>query len=100
MIKKNTPHINCAYQWLNHIVSPEANAQVAEYFGEAPANPKSCALTKNPDHCAQYHAEETSFWDNVYYWTTPIEQCIDGRRNVECIGYDDWVKAWSKLRSS
>jgi len=100
MVKKNTEHINCAYQWLNHIVSPEANAQVAEYFGEAPANTKSCALTKNPDHCTQYHAQETGFWDNVYYWTTPIEQCIDGRKDVECIGYDDWVRAWTELQNS
>ena len=33
------------------------NAQVAEWFGEAPANEKSCALTANKDHCADFHAE-------------------------------------------
>jgi putative spermidine/putrescine transport system substrate-binding protein len=100
MIKKDTPNINCSYLWLNHIVSPEANAQVAEYFGEAPANTKSCALTTNPDHCTQYHAEETDFWNNVWYWTTPVEECIDGRSDVECIGYDEWVRAWTELISS
>ena len=31
--------------WLNHIISPEANAAVAEWFGEAPANTKACDLT-------------------------------------------------------
>ena len=31
------------YKWMNHIVSPKANAAVAEWFGEAPANEKSCA---------------------------------------------------------
>jgi putative spermidine/putrescine transport system substrate-binding protein len=100
MVKKDTPNINCAYLWLNHIVSPEANAQVAEFFGEAPANTKSCALTKNPDHCTQYHAEETDFWNNVYYWTTPVEQCLDGRTDVECIGYDEWVRAWTEMLNS
>jgi putative spermidine/putrescine transport system substrate-binding protein len=100
MIKKDTPNINCSYLWLNHVVSPEVNAQIAEYFGEAPANPKSCALTKNTDHCNQYHAEETGFWDNVYYWTTPVEECVDGRTDVKCIGYDEWVRAWSQLRSA
>lgn len=100
MIKKDTANINCAYLWLNHVVSPEVNAQIAEFFGEAPANPKSCALTKNTDHCTQYHAEETDFWNDVYYWTTPVEECVDGRTDVKCIGYDEWVRAWSQLRSS
>ena len=94
MIKKDTPNINCAYLWLNHVVSPEVNAQIAEYFGEAPANQKSCALTKNKDHCTVFHAEETDFWSNVYYWTTPVENCVDGRTDVKCVAYDEWVRAW------
>ena len=100
MVKKDTPNVNCAYLWLNHVVSPEVNAQIAEFFGEAPANQKSCALTKNKDHCTQYHAEETDFWNDVYYWTTPVEQCVDGRTDVKCVGYDEWVRAWSTLRSA
>ena len=100
MIKKDTPNINCAYLWLNHVVSPQVNAQIAEYFGEAPANQKSCALTKNADHCAVFHAEETDFWSNVYYWTTPVENCVDGRTDVQCVAYDEWVRTWSELRST
>ncbi len=100
MVKKDTPNVNCAYLWLNHIVSPQVNAQIAEYFGEAPANAKSCALTTNPDHCTQYHAADTAFWNDVYYWTTPTETCLDGRTDTKCVAYDDWVKAWSQLRSA
>ena len=100
MVKKDTANVNCSYQWLNYIVSPQVNAQIAEYFGEAPSNQKSCALTANKDHCAQFHAEETGFWNDVYYWTTPTANCLDGRTDTKCIAYDDWVKAWSQLRSS
>ena len=100
MVKKDTANVNCSYQWLNYIVSPQVNAQIAEYFGEAPANEKSCALTENKEHCAQFHAEETGFWNDVYYWTTPTANCLDGRTDTKCIAYDDWVKAWSQLRSS
>ena len=70
------------------MVSPEVNAQIAEYFGEAPANTKSCALTKNKDHCTRSTPQETDFWDNVYYWTTPVENCVDGRTDVKCVAYD------------
>lgn len=100
MIAKDTTNINCAYKWANYIVSPEVNAQIAEYFGEAPANSKSCALTDNKDHCDQFHAEETDYWTDVWYWTTPTDKCLDGRTDVQCVAYKDWVSAWTTLRSS
>jgi putative spermidine/putrescine transport system substrate-binding protein len=100
MIKKDDANINCSYQWLNYVVSPQVNAQIAEYFGEAPSNQKSCALTENKDHCTQFHAADTAYWNDVYYWTTPTANCLDGRTDTKCVAYDDWVKAWSQLRSS
>ena len=100
MVAKDTPHLNCAHQWLDYIVSPEVNAEIAEYFGEAPANSKSCELTQNEDHCAQFHADTEDYWTNVWYWTTPTEQCLDGRTDATCVPYKDWVAAWTSLRSS
>jgi len=100
MISKNTESIDCAYKWLNWIISPATNAQAAEYFGEAPANSKACALTASKTHCESYHAEETDYWSNVYYWKTPTEECLDGRTDVKCIPYAEWVKAWSSFRNS
>ena len=100
MIAAEAAHPNCAYLWMDHIVSPEANAQVAEYFGEAPSNEKSCALTSDEDHCTIYHASETDYWTDVYYWTTPIEQCLDGRTDVTCIPYAQWVTAWQEVRGA
>jgi putative spermidine/putrescine transport system substrate-binding protein len=99
MIVKDTPNINCAYKWVNHIVSPEANAAVAEWFGEAPANAKSCELTADKDHCATFHAGEADYWTDVYYWNTPTTACLDGRTDVQCIPYSEWGTAWSALRS-
>jgi putative spermidine/putrescine transport system substrate-binding protein len=97
MINSKTKNINCAYKWLDHIVSPEANAAVAEWFGEAPANQKSCGLTADPNHCTIFEAEETDFWSNVYYWTTPTKKCLDGRGDI-CIGFDEWIKAWTEIK--
>ena len=44
MVATDAPNRNCAYAWMDHIISPEANAAVAEYFGEAPSNPKACDI--------------------------------------------------------
>ncbi len=99
MIAKDTPNINCSYKWLDWIVSPEINAEAAEYFGEAPANQLACGLTANADHCDVFHAGDTDYWTDVYYWNTPTTACLDGRTDVECLPYSEWATAWTSLRS-
>lgn len=99
MVSANTKNINCSYKWLDWIAGPTANAQVAEWFGEAPANSKSCALITDATFCDTYHAGEEAFWKNVYFWNTPSEKCIDGRTDVKCVPYAQWSKAWSSLRN-
>jgi putative spermidine/putrescine transport system substrate-binding protein len=99
MINSKTKNINCSYKFVNHITSAPVNIQIAEYFGEAPGNSKSCALASNPDHCAIYHAEETDYWKDVWYWTTPVAKCLDGRTDVTCKDFAAWVEAWTAIRS-
>ncbi|MEN3305378.1 MAG: putative spermidine/putrescine transport system substrate-binding protein, partial [Micromonosporaceae bacterium] len=84
MIAAKAAHPNCAYQWMNWIVGPTANAQVAEYFGEAPANQKACALTTDKSFCETYHAGDAAYAEKIWYWSTPIPQCLDGRTDVTC----------------
>lgn len=98
MVSSKAKHPNCAYMWLNHIISPQANAGVAEWFGEAPSNAKSCDLTADANHCANFHATDAAYWGDVWYWTTPTAECLDGR-DVECVPYTEWVNAWNKLRA-
>jgi len=98
MISDKAKHPNCAYMWMNHIISPEANAAVAEYFGEAPSNKLSCAKTADKNHCATFHAEDEAYFAQVWYWTTPIAQCLDGRTNVTCKDYLAWTQAWTTIK--
>jgi putative spermidine/putrescine transport system substrate-binding protein len=100
MVSSGAAHPNCAYMWLNHIISPVANAGVAEWFGEAPSNAKSCDLTADKNHCATFHSSDDAYWSDVYYWNTATETCLDGREDVKCVPYSEWVKAWSSLRNS
>ncbi len=100
MINSKTKVPNCAYRFVNHITSAPVNIQIAEYFGEAPGNSKSCALASNPDHCDIFHAEETDYWTDVWYWTTPTAKCLDGRTNVTCMDFAKWVEAWTAIRGT
>ena len=100
MVSSHAKNPNCAYMWINHIASPAANAGVAEWFGEAPSNAKSCELTADKNHCTTFHATDDAYWEDVYYWNTATELCLDGRTDVKCVPYAEWVKAWSSLRNS
>ena len=96
MIAKDAKHPNCMYEWMNWIIEPKVNAEVAEWFGEAPAQELACKETANKNFCAEYHAEEPQFWERVYYWETPLADCGNGEEN--CMDYNDWVKAWTSIK--
>jgi putative spermidine/putrescine transport system substrate-binding protein len=98
MVSSESEHPNCSYMWMNHISEPKVQAQVAEYFGEAPANQKACNFTTDPRHCATYHANDPRFASRIHYWTTPIAQCLDGRKDVTCTDYGDWTQAWTEIK--
>ena len=98
MVSSKSKNSNCAYAWMNHIISPEGNAAVAEYYGESPSNSKSCDLTEDPKFCDAYHAGDADYADQIWYWTTPIEQCLDGRTDVKCTDYGDWTQAWTEVK--
>jgi putative spermidine/putrescine transport system substrate-binding protein len=105
MISSEAANPNCAYLWLDHIISPEANAAVAAWFGEAPANEKACAeITSlpaaygaDPAHCDIYHADDEEFFDQIEYWKTPVSDCGDDR-GEECKTYDEWVTGWNEVK--
>jgi len=97
MISAKAKHPNCMYMWMNHIISPEANAKATEYFGEAPSNTKACALTTDKEHCTKFHAEDEDYFKKVAFWTTPEKDCGDDRGAV-CKDYSEWVSAWTTIK--
>ncbi len=98
MLSSEAEHPNCAYEWFNHITEPKVQAEVAEWFGEAPANAKACDLTSDPKHCENYGATgKDQYLDELYYWATPIADCGDDRGEV-CTTYEDWVQAWNEVK--
>jgi len=98
MISSTAAHPNCMYMWMDYITSPEVQAQVAYYFGEAPANPKACDLiTDDPTHCDVFRATDQSFYDSVYFWATPRSACLDGKGS-DCVPFSEWIKAWTEIK--
>jgi putative spermidine/putrescine transport system substrate-binding protein len=96
MISSHARHPNCMYMWMNWIIEPKVNAEVAEFFGEAPAQSLACQHTKEKDFCANYHAGNPGFWKRVYYWQTPVADCGNGE--TDCKDYNAWVQAWTSIK--
>ncbi len=97
MVSSKAQHPNCAYAWLNYIASPEANATATEYFGEAPSNQAACDF-RSEGSCEAYHAGDAEYAKQIWYWTTPIAECVDGRTDVKCTDYAQWTTAWSEIK--
>ena len=97
MVATKAKNKNCAYMWLDHIISPGANAAVAEYFGEAPSNKLACAQTSDPNHCETFHAEDEEYFERVHFWSTPRADCNDDDDSTNCKDVDDWTEAWTTI---
>jgi putative spermidine/putrescine transport system substrate-binding protein len=102
MMAAEAAHPNCMLLWMNHMMSPEANAQATVWFGEAPVTPQACEAAEaiSPGHCEQMHAEDEAYFDKVWYWSTPQEDCADADAATTCKTQDDWVQAWTTIRGS
>ena len=97
MLSSKAKHPNCMALWMNWITTPTVQAQVAEWFGEAPANLKACKETSDKGHCDTFKAGDKAFHDSIAFWATPTRNCRDDRGNT-CVDYSKWVQAWTEIK--
>ena len=102
MMYSEAEHPNCMLMWMNHMMSAEANSQATVWFGEAATSPQACEAAEalSPGHCEAQHADDTAYWENIWYWSTPQESCADDDDATTCVTQDDWVEAWTTLRGA
>ncbi len=98
LLATNAPHPNCAYKWMAWASTPKVQAQQAIYFGETPANTKSCAYmdAQSAGSCAQYHANAPeSYFATIKFWKTPLAACGNGKN--DCMDFTKWQQAWTSI---
>ena len=89
MLSSAAKHPNCMLKWMAWMLTPEVQAQVAEYFGEAPANPKACKYLDAgygsygiPDFCDRLRRQRPGFYNTIAFWKTPQADCGDERHRA------------------
>ena len=103
MLAKDAAHPNCMLKWMDWMSQPGTQQQVAEYFGEAPANLKACDLIDAKPgaygykgFCTDQHASDDAYAANVKFWKTPLADCGDAR-GATCVDFSKWVSAWDEI---
>jgi putative spermidine/putrescine transport system substrate-binding protein len=103
MLAKDAAHPNCMLKWMDWMSQPGTQQQVAEYFGEAPANLKACDLIDSKPgaygykgFCTDQHASDDAYASSVKFWKTPLADCGDSR-GATCVDFSKWVSAWDEI---
>lgn len=106
MMSANAQHPNCMLKWMAWMLTPEVQAQVAEYFGESPANPKACQYLdvgygsyKLPGFCDAYGVNDEAVYSSISFWKTPLADCGD-ERGQTCTDFEEWTSRWTEIRGS
>ena len=58
----------------------------------------ACDKTADKSFCTTYHAADEEYFSHIWYWNTPIAQCLDGRTGVQCKDYSAWTQAWTEVK--
>jgi len=106
MLAKAAKHPNCMLMWMDWMSQPGTQQQVAEYFGEAPANLKACDLIESSPgeygyagFCADQHASDEAYASAVKFWRTPLADCGDARGST-CVAFAEWTSAWTEITTA
>lgn len=99
MVSAESKNPNCAYKWIDYTSAADVNGAIAMNFGMAPANAAFCDTSAEATaHCEAFHAEDEEYFSKVWFWTTPLEQCVDGRTDVTCTNFQQWTNAWLTVK--
>lgn len=104
MMSSHASHPNCMTKWTAWMITPEVQTEVAEYFGEAPANPKACKYLDATygdyglkDFCKGYGVNDPNVYNSIAFWKTPLADCGDSRGQT-CVDYSQWTQAWTDIK--
>ncbi len=96
MVHTQAPHPNCAYQWLEHSLSPKLQGDVAAWFGSVPVVPAACKGNRllGAEGCETNGSEN---FEKISFWRTPVAACGGEKK---CIPYSKWVSSYIAIIGS
>jgi putative spermidine/putrescine transport system substrate-binding protein len=98
MLYAHAKHPNCMLRWMQYATTPIVQGKTAYTFGSAPANPQACTYLDHVQagYCQDYHVTDPNYFNNIYYWKTPLPDCGNGK--TDCVSYQQWTQAWTSIK--
>ena len=92
-------------KWMAWMLTPEVQTQVAEYFGEAPANPKACKFldarlrpVRVPGLLQAFGVNDPSFYNTHRVLEDAAQADCGDARGQTCIDYSTWTQKWTEIK--
>jgi spermidine/putrescine transport system substrate-binding protein len=92
-IPKGSKNADAALSWIDQMISPQTNAELAVVYGGAPVNSKSVPLLPAPLQ-ARYPFKHIE----VFFKQTPVFPPQPTSSRIFA-NYSDWVEAWSAAKA-
>ena len=98
MINSKTKNPNCAYAFMNHITSARGECPDRRMLRRGARQLKSCALREPGPlrHLPRGRRRRTGRTSTTGRRLTA--ECLDGRTDVTCKGFDEWITAWTEIK--
>jgi putative spermidine/putrescine transport system substrate-binding protein len=99
LLAKQARHPNCAYLWLQHVLTADVQASQSLLLRESPVNPGACTLMEATEEgsCAAYYGSSPAkLLHRLTFWKTPVSRCGFGSR-TDCVPYKKWQQAWANV---
>ena len=67
-IVKDTPNMDCAYQWLNYVSCPDGQCGMVKAVGYSPANASAVQECLTEEEIAGLHLDDPEYIESLDFW--------------------------------
>jgi spermidine/putrescine-binding protein len=85
MLSTHSSHTDCAYAWMNYVISPAVQKQVVAVTDYSPANLKTAKLL-GAKQAAALHITDQRYFNSLQFWQTPPN-------------YPKWQTIWNEIKA-
>jgi putative spermidine/putrescine transport system substrate-binding protein/spermidine/putrescine transport system substrate-binding protein len=71
MIVKGSPNIDCAYKYINYMMSAKGQCGVSTVTGYSATNPVAAKSCMSPEEFKAKHQDDINFVKNLHMWQAP-----------------------------
>ena len=79
-IVKGSPNTDCAYKYINFILSPRGQCGISSLTGYSAANPVAAKECMSPEEFVAKHQDDIGYVDSLVMWETPAH--LDSYTNL------------------